>query len=107
MSDITHFHKIAENTEESAMELAMDIAEHDADFNGDNGEEYLWEKAESFDSNADYAWSIAKAESTPKKMLEKFFALWLSEDSYYTDYDWSIIEVENKLSVALYYATDN
>ena len=98
-------HQVINNTKEEAKVLAMKIAEHDGDFNGDNGEEYLWEKAKGFESNAAYAWSEAEKEPTPAKMLGKFFAIWLSDDSYYTYCDWSFIQDNNKLSVALVWNT--
>lgn len=107
MTHITHIHKIIENTETDAMALAMSIAGYDADFCGENGDEYLWKEAKDFESNAEYAWSVAKNEPSPEEMLKKFFTMWLAADSYYSHYNWSIILDGNRLSVSLYFADED
>ncbi len=101
MANLTLLHQITENTKEGAITLAFDFATHDADLCGENGPEYLWKEAEGFECNADYVWSIAEKEATPKEMLEKFFSVWLSSDSYYIHYDYSVVLNENKLSAAV------
>ena len=101
---VTLIHEITENTKEGAKALAMSFAGYDADFCGENGDEYLWVEAKGFESNAEYAWSVAENEANPEEMLKKFFALWLVGDHYYYEYDWSFIQIGDKLSVALYFA---
>ena len=107
MTNLTLIHEIAENTKEGARALAMNFAGNDADFCGENGDEYLWVEAKGFESNAEYAWSVAENEATPTEMLKKFFALWLVGDSYYSNYDWNIIEDGDKLSVALCFTVED
>lgn len=94
---MTHIIDVIENTREGAEDFAMDIAKCDADFIGDNGNEYLWEDASEFETNAEYAWSIAEKEDTVPEMLEKFVDVWMETDSYYGDYSLKCVEVGNDL----------
>ena len=77
-----HYDVMLNNKNEVAKHL-LELADCDCDFNGDNGLEYLWEKAEGFESNAEYCISIVKNESSTEKMIEKFVSLLMGGDSYY------------------------
>lgn len=106
MSNLEHVTEIIANTKEGAESFLSDIALHDNDFNGENGEEYLWECAQGFESNADYCFSIAEKESTPKAMIEKFIELWMDKDGYYEDYSVEVLQHEQILFVSLVYITE-
>ena len=63
----------------------------DEDFNGNNGEEYLWEEAEGYNSNQEYVVDcIKKSDIKCSDMVYKFFSEWLDNDGYY--YGKDIIE---------------
>ena len=96
-----HITDIISNTTEGAKLFLFDAAYYDSDFNGDNGYEYLWEDAEGFETNADYCWSIAEKEKTPRLMIEKFISLWMGKDNYYVDYSVEILQHEEMLFVSL------
>jgi hypothetical protein len=83
----------------------MDLANCDNDFNGENGDEYLWEEAEGFESNAEYCLSIAEQEPTPREMVEKFISMWMSRDYYYEDYDLGVLVRDGNLFISLAYTT--
>ena len=100
-----HITDIIANTREAAHLFLSNASLCDSDFNGDNGYEYLWEDAEGFETNADYCWSIAEKEKTPRLMIEKFISLWMGKDSYYVDYSVEILQHEEILFVSLVFVT--
>ncbi len=101
-----HIADIIANTKAGAKLFLFQTANYDSDFNGDNGYEYLWEDAEGFETNADYCWSIAEKEKTPRLMIEKFISLWMGKDSYYVDYSIEVLQHEEILFVSLAFATE-
>lgn len=101
-----HYYEVMANTKEEVAKTLMCLANNDCDFNGDNGDEYLWEEAEGLESNAEYCLSIAEKEKTPREMIEKFISLWMGRDYYYQDYDLGILVQDNKLFLSLAYMTE-
>ena len=87
-------------------DVLMCLANNDADFCGDNGYEYRWDIAEEFETNAEYALSIAEKEPTIIDMITKFVDIWMGHDSYYYDYDVSISEMNGIVAIAIAYITD-
>lgn len=67
----------------------------DEDFNGNNGEEYLWEEAQGYECNKDYVLDQLRAKYTEDiihedvykiyELCEEYFASYMS-CSYYQDY---------------------
>lgn len=96
-----HITDIIANTKEGAKLFLFQAASYDSDFSGDNGDEYLWEDAEGFETNANYCWSIAEKEKTPKLMIKKFINLWMGKDVFYRDYSVEILQHEEILFVSL------
>lgn len=98
-----HILKVIDNTREAVEDFLMELAVNDNDFNGENGPEYLWECAEGYECNADYALERARREDTTKDMIHEFIKTWMGNDSYYDDYDIEILEFENKLAISFVY----
>ena len=78
------------------LEALLSFAEdYDNDFNGQNGEEYLWDDAKEagFSSNAEYLLDdLDKAYPTDDRtLIAEYFSEWLGHDNYYHDYDFNII----------------
>ena len=101
-----HITDIIANTREGAKLFLFTAIQCDNDFNGDNGPEYLWIDAEGFKSNAEFCWSIAEKEKTPRLMIEKFVSLWMGKDSYYVDYSIEILQHKEILFVSLAFVTE-
>ena len=101
-----HYSEITKNNRECVADALMDIAQCDADFCGDNGDYYLWEVAEGFESNAEYCLSVAEKESTITKMIMKFVSMWMDYDSYYEKYDVDIKEMNDIISISIAFITD-
>lgn len=101
-----HYYEVMANTKEEVAETLMCLANIDNDFNGENGDGYLWEDAEGFESNAAYCLSIAEKEKTPTEIIEKFISLWMDRDYYYRDYDLGILVKDDKLFMSLAYMTE-
>lgn len=77
----------------------------DEDFNGNNGEEYTWEKAleQGFKSSQDYVIDVLRNSGlTQEELIRAYFNEWLGHDYYYTDYRVEITPVgTNKAVVSL------
>lgn len=101
-----HYYEVTPNTNEGVIECLANLISIDDDFNGANGNEYLWEDAEGFPNNAEYCFSIAKKEKTPREIIEKFISLWMGRDYYYQDYDLGILVQDDKLFLSLAYMTE-
>ena len=71
----------------------MSLAEWDNDFNGFNGDEYLWEIAEGYESNAEYLFDTLhkKYPTDDKQLIYEFLCGWLDDDSYYRDWTHKIL----------------
>lgn len=91
-----HYYEVVAYDRDEVETCLMSMADHDCDFNGENGPEYLWDAAEGFESNAEYCMSVAKDEPTIKAMIEKFVAMWMGNDNYYEEYELGIV-VENHI----------
>ncbi len=94
-----------ENREDVGCAL-LRLAERDADFCGDNGYDYLWEAAEGFETNAEYALSVAEKEPTIIEMVVKFVSMWMDHDSFYEDYDLAISNLDGIIGISIAYTTD-
>lgn len=101
-----HITDIIANTREAAKLFLFNAIQCDNDFNGENGEEYLWEEAIGFESNAEYCWAEAEKELTPREVIEYFVDLWMGADSYYKDYSVEILQHEEILFVSLAFITE-
>ena len=73
------------------------LCSDDNDMNGENGDEFLWEEAVSYPSNADYLAAISISNNeTVQGMFEYFVETWMSRDGYYTDYNLEFLEDERE-----------
>ena len=101
--------KVKDNTRESLIEALATLGEGDADFNGDNGLEYLWdvvwevngfksyddweaqgEPEMKYESNLAYLCDKVTEIEDDLKCVSDFFRGWLYHDSYYEDYDYEV-----------------
>ena len=82
----------------------VSLAEIDADFNGENGEEYLWEiaKTAGYETNADYlANTIVKSDHDFESCVRTYVDEWIGKDFYYKGYEMEILKDKNHYIVAL------
>lgn len=104
--ELRHAYKVVKNTREEVSQMLMDLSLLDNDFNGENGEEYLWTEAEGFGSNAEYTLFIAECENTPTEMVRRFIDMWMSHDDYYLEYKIGIVIQDDNLFFTLVYITE-
>jgi hypothetical protein len=95
MSQLTVEHKTiikSISSPEDILDVLVGLGEIDADFSGDNGDEYLWDaaKKKKFDTNAKYLANkvVFGASANTKKYgikayTDKFAKEWLANDHYY------------------------
>lgn len=99
--------QIINKTKEDVVNYLKNIAdEYDDDFNGDNGEDYLWDEAKwkGYSNNADYCINEVmeqfEKDNDLVKSIKNFFKLWLCSDDYYDSYKISVIENYDNLYIA-------
>lgn len=74
----------------------------DEDMNGNNGDEYLWEEAKGYYSNAEYlADYVMENCKDVKNMFKTFVERWVRHDSYYDDYNLEFAKTGKNIIVAL------
>ena len=100
-----HYYDLIPYNKAAVEKYLLGIADYDCDFNGDNGDEYLWDEAEGFDSNAEYCLSIARQEPTLQAMIQKFMSLWMGRDPYYYSYDVGTVAENYNLFVSIVFIT--
>ena len=84
--------KVNGKTREDLLVALVSLGEIDADFNGDNGIEYLWDNVDStkYESNMKYLLDTLKDKETDKELIEEYVSSWIGRDSYYKEH---ILEV--------------
>lgn len=81
---------------ESLLDALRSLSDFDCDFNGENGNDYLWEDAKSYDSNMDYLINEVKDIRDDEECVNTFFEKWLNHDKYYGEWSVSVITDEKK-----------
>lgn len=84
-------------------DVLIELGEIDADFNGDNGDEYLWPaaKRKNFDTNAQYLANkvVFGGSANTKKYgikayTDKFAREWLAKEGYYNSLDIDVVKLD-------------
>ena len=103
--------QIINNTKEDVIEYFKNIVnEYDDDFNGNNGEDYLWKiaKDDGFKTNIDYCINKVmkqyEIDNDIVKAIEDFFDIWFKSDGFYDEYDYCVYEYKDKLFVSFAFA---
>ena len=91
---------------ESLKAALAEISETDADFIGDNGDDYLWDaaRAAGFETNFDYVFDQIK-DDDEKTLIKRFFDFWVGHDSYYEAYDYIVEYDDNDHITEIIFAT--
>lgn len=111
MSLYTLFKEIDPN---NAIDCICDIASFDLDFTGENGEDYLWDEAreKGFNNNLDFVrvslkdlfyYKDTREKANLYDICDKFFDMWLNNDGYYNEYNYTIIPRNNDYILFLAY----
>ena len=94
--------KVNGKTREDLLVALVSLGEIDADFNGDNGIEYLWDNVDStkYESNMKYLLDTLKDKETDKELIEEYVSSWIGRDSYYKEH---ILELLLNESILFYF----
>lgn len=105
---------IKERSVDGIIEALREIAVFDLDFNGENGDEYLWEESEQmgFASNLDYVCDLVQKElhkeknkeinyKTAMRATELFTNKWPRNDSYYLYHNYDIVTRGDECPIAI------
>ena len=99
--------KVNGKTRADLLVALASIGEIDADFNGDNGIEYLWGNVDStkYESNMEYLLDTLKDKETDKELIEEYVSSWIGADSYYKEHILEVIYDENGKAECIALAT--
>jgi hypothetical protein len=106
MKSVRQLLEVTRYNRDDVMDALAHLGENDADFCGDNGYEYRWDIAKEFETNLEYALSVAQKETTIIGMITAFVDIWMGQDSYYYDYEVSVSELNGIVAIAIAYITD-
>ena len=97
--------KINWKNSEDVKEALISLCESDCDMNGENGDDYLWDEAKGYDSNAEYLASrVGNKFQTVKDVInafKNFMNEWMNRDGYYDDYEMNFISDGDNLIVGM------
>lgn len=99
-------------------EIFGQLSEHDEDFNGNNGDEYLWDVAreQGYESNADYLIADVLKDveddqdldyGSVRQLIDTFLYRWTGQDDYYDGVDFDFYDRNNILFVAVAVVREN
>lgn len=99
--------KVNGKTREDLLVALASISEIDADFNGDNGTEYLWDNVDStkYESNMEYLLDTLKDKETDKELIEEYVSSWIGRDSYYKEHILEVVYDKNGKAECIALAT--
>ena len=100
--------KVKTNDRKDVRNSLISLCYGDADMNGDNGEEYLWDEAREhgYSNNSSYLADYVMANNSKvASMFTDFMFIWMERDKSYYDlgYEIDFIEEEDNLTVAITY----
>ena len=90
-------------TPEDIIDVLVQLGDVDSDFNGGNGDEYLWPTAakKGFESNAEYLadYVVFHSNANSKKYgvkayTDRFIKEWLKRESYYASIEIDVVKLD-------------
>lgn len=126
---ISELKKVQAGNRENLLGVLMSFAKHDADFNGKNGLEYLWNEVWrangyrhfkdyknivelgldfdlKYESNADYVIDMVKSIENDEECVNTFFDIWMNNDcNYYSEYSVQCLIDNKDRVIAISFAT--
>lgn len=96
MNLYTGLENIKVGNRESLLDALRNLSDFDRDFNGENGDDYLWEEANGFESNMDYLINKVRKIKDDEDCVNSFFEEWMDNDSYYEKWNVSVLKDTKK-----------
>lgn len=109
--------EVKDNTREELINALATLSENDADFTGENGLEYLWnrvwyingfsnmedwecngEPTLKYESNLNYVCNTVKDIENDIECIEMFLDMWMAKDSYYGEYHYDLLTDSNGIT---------
>ena len=89
--------KVNGKTREDLLTALASLGDMDADFNGENGIEYLWDSVDGtkYESNMEYLLDTLKDKETDKELIEEYVSNWIGGDNYYKEHILDVIYDDN------------
>ena len=73
MNLYTGLENVKVGNRESLLDALRSLSDFDCDFNGENGDDYLWEEANGFESNMDYLINKVRDIKDDEDCVNSFF----------------------------------
>lgn len=96
MNLYTGLENVKVGNRESLLDALRRLSDFDRDFNGENGDDYLWEEANGFESNMDYLINKVREINDDEDCINNFFEEWMDNDSYYEKWNVSVLKDTKK-----------
>ena len=96
MNLYTGLENVKVGNRESLLDALRNLSDFDRDFNGANGDDYLWEEANGFESNMDYLINKVREIKDDEDCINSFFEEWMDNDSYYEKWNVSVLKDTKK-----------
>lgn len=96
MNLYTGLENVKVGNRESLLDALRSLSYFDYDFNGENGNDYLWEEANGFESNMDYLINKVRKIKDDEDCVNSFFEEWMDNDSYYEKWNVSVLKDTKK-----------
>ena len=99
--------KVNGKTREDLLRALASLGDIDADFNGENGIEYLWDDVDStkYESNMEYLLDTLKDKETDKELIEEYVDSWIGGDNYYKGHILDVVYDDNGKAECIALAT--
>ncbi len=97
MNLYTGLENVKVGNRESLLDALRSLSDFDCDFNGENGDDYLWEEANGFESNMDYLINKVREIKDDEDCVNSFFEEWMDNDrNYYEKWNVSVLKDTKK-----------
>mgnify|MGYP000723060584 FL=1 len=97
MNLYTGLENVKVGNRESLLNALRSLSDFDCDFNGENGDDYLWEEANGFESNMDYLINKVREIKDDEDCVNSFFEEWMDNDrNYYEEWNVSVLKDTKK-----------
>ena len=97
MNLYTGLENVKVGNRESLLDALRSLSDFDCDFNGENGDDYLWEEANGFESNMDYLINKVREIKDDEDCVNSFFEEWMDNDrNYYEEWNVSVLKDTKK-----------
>ena len=90
--------KVNGKTRDDLLDALRELANVDADFNGENGVDYIWKEAKQAgdENNMEHVIRMVRNFQNDEDVIERFVQMWMDNDNYYKEHTVDVVYDEDK-----------